>query len=108
MLAKPHAWSNLFGPGQFIGVGLPFLLIMAAGMSSFIASITSASLMLIALAMALATGFDNFSNLDFRTSFHTAISASTCRNQSDYYRRRINILGKWYCRHLDGENYLPE
>jgi Co/Zn/Cd efflux system component len=55
MLAKPHAWSNLFGPGQFIGVGLPFLLIMAAGMSSFIASITSASLMLIALAMALAT-----------------------------------------------------
>lgn len=55
MLAKPHAWLNLFGPGHFIGVGLPILLIMAAGVGSFIASITSASLMLIALAMALAT-----------------------------------------------------
>lgn len=55
MLAKPHAWSNLFGPGHFIGVGLPILLIMVAAVGSLIAAISAASLILVALAMALAT-----------------------------------------------------
>ncbi len=53
MLAKSYAWSNLFGPGHFIRVGLPILLIMVAAIGALISAITADSLTLVALAMAL-------------------------------------------------------
>lgn len=52
MLAKPHAWLNLFGPGHFTGLGLPVLLIVIGCLSSLAAAVPAYSLVLLALAMA--------------------------------------------------------